>query len=74
MDSTDKRLLSMLTKAVQLTGAASYESQMKMHTSTLNTDISLAREFQKHLSYSKRKNGVMDQGKDRKSDSKQKCT
>ena len=38
--------ISMLTTTVQLTGAADYELQMVMHTSTSNTDISLSREFQ----------------------------
>ena len=35
---------------VQLPGAEDYGSHMAMHTSTANTDISLAREFRKHIS------------------------
>ena len=37
--------LSMSTTTVQLPVALAYESQTAMHTSTANTDISLAREF-----------------------------
>ena len=40
----------MVIPTVKLPGAAAYESHMSMHTSTSNTDISLARAFQKHLS------------------------
>ena len=36
----------MLMTTVHLPGAAAYDSQMKIYTSTTNTDISLAREFQ----------------------------
>ena len=32
-----------------------------MHTSTQNNDLSLAKEFQQHLSKEHRKNGVIDQ-------------
>ena len=35
---------------MQLPYAEYYESQMAMHTSTANTDISLAKDFQKNLS------------------------
>ena len=45
-----------------------------MHTSTANTDINLGREFQKHLSDPTRAYGLLDQGKDIKSASKQKWT
>ena len=33
----------MSMENVQLTGAAPYESQMAVHTSTLNTDVSISR-------------------------------
>ena len=32
---------------LHLTGAVDYDSQMEIYTSTTNTDISLARKFQK---------------------------
>ena len=47
LDATDKRLLSMLTKTVQLRGAATNNSHMVMHTSMSNKDNSKSREFQK---------------------------
>ena len=55
---------------VQLPGSVSYDSQMKMHTSTASSDISLARIFQKHLSDPTRAYGFLDHGKDIKSASK----
>ena len=50
LNATEKGFLSMLITTVQLTGVADYNSQMAMHTSTANIDISLEREFQKHIS------------------------
>ena len=61
-----KRFLCVLMKTIQLTGAATYDSHMEMHTSTLNTDISLARGLQKHLPDPTVTHGVMHHGKDRK--------
>ena len=46
--------------------ASDYESHMAMHISTVNTDISLAREFRKHCSDPTQANGFLDHGKDRK--------
>ena len=66
LNATDKQFFSMLKKTVQLIGAEAHETQMEMHTLTLNKDISLAREFQKHLFDISRKSGVMDQGEYRK--------
>ena len=57
---------------VKLPCSEAYESHMEIHTSTVNKDISLEREFEKNLSEPTRKHGVMDQGKDRKRDSKRK--
>ena len=56
LDDTGKRFLLMLMTIVWLSGAADYVSQMVMYTTTMNTYISLAREFQKHISYQTRKN------------------
>ena len=55
---------------VQLRGAADYDS----HTSTANTDISLEREFQKHISDPTQAHGLLDHGKDRNFSSRLKCT
>ena len=56
----------MLTTTVQLPGAAAYDSHMEKHTLTVNTDISLVREFQRHILDSTRKHGVIYQVKYRK--------
>ena len=47
---------------------------MSIHTSTANTGISLAREFQKHISDPKQAHGLFDHCKDRKCASKWKWT
>ena len=59
---------------VQLTGAAAYDSQMVIHTSTANLDIILAREFQKNLSDPTRTHGLLDNIKGIKRASKVKWT
>ena len=50
LNDTGKRLLWMLMTNVQLPGAESYDSQISIHNSTANTDMSLVRDFQKHIS------------------------
>ena len=45
-----------------------------MNSCKQKNDVSLAKEFQKHLSKYYRKDGVIDQGKYRKIPSKIKCT
>ena len=55
-----------------LPDAKAYESHTVMHTSTANTDISLEREFQKHLSDPTRAQGLLDHSKYIKHASKQK--
>ena len=62
----------MLTTTVQLPGATTNNSQMLMYTSMSNTDISISREFKKHLSDPTCAHGLIDHGKDRKRDSKRK--
>ena len=62
----------MLMKTVQLPSAPAYYSQIVIHTSTSNTDISLARKFQKHPSDPTCTHGLLDHSKDRKLASKQK--
>ena len=61
INTTDKQFLSMLITNVWLHGMIGYGKQMEMHTSTKKEYISLAREFQKHISDPTRKNGVIDQ-------------
>ena len=50
-------------ETVQLKGARSYDTQMVMNTGTRKPDVSLASEFQKHMSTAERKHGVIDQAK-----------
>ena len=64
----------MLIKTVHLPGEADYYSQMLMHNSSENTDISLARKFKEYISDPTRAHGLLDQGKYRRLDSKFKWT
>ena len=50
LNSTDKRFIFHLMKNVQLPGSKQFDIQMELHTSTQNNDVTLAQEFQKHLS------------------------
>ena len=45
LNSKYKRFLLKFIKTVKLPGAASYDPQTEIHTSTANTDINYAREF-----------------------------
>ena len=47
-----------------MTGAAAYDSQVVIHTSTDITEISLAREFQKNVSDPTWSHGLLNNGKD----------
>ena len=51
---------------VQFPGSNRFDSQMKMHTGNQNDDVSLAKEFQHHLTKEHRKNGVFDHSKNNK--------
>ena len=64
----------MLRITVQRMGAADYDTNTEIHTSTVNKNIILDGEFNKHLLDPSRKNGVMDKGKYRKCVSQKKCT
>ena len=63
LDSDDKSYIYQLISTVQLTGSNRFDSQIQMHTSNQNNDVSLAKEFQHHLKKEHQKNGVFDQGK-----------
>ena len=73
-NATNKRLLSMLIITLQLPGAAYYDSQMAMHTSTANIDIILVRGFQKNIPDPTRAHVLLDWVKGRKNTSKRKWT
>ena len=49
LNDTEKRFLSMLMTTVKFPGAEAYDPRMEINTSTVSTDISLAREFQKNF-------------------------
>ena len=63
LNATDKRFLFKLISTVELTGAKGYDTHMVIHTISHTSDVSLAREFQKHLSNAERKHGVIYQDK-----------
>ena len=63
-----------LISTVQFPGSKIFEKQILTHSCTQKKDISLAKQFQKHLSNDDRKHGVISQGKDRKRASKRKST
>ena len=46
---------------VKLPVSNRFSSQMKMHTGTTKYDVSLAKEFQQHLTKKHRKYGAIDQ-------------
>ena len=66
LNAIDKRFTFQLMSNVQLPGEKGYDTKMVMHNGTRTSDVSLAREFQKHLSTAARKYGMIDQGKYRK--------
>ena len=51
---------------VQLTGSKTIDSHILMYSCTHKNDVSLAKQFPKHLSREHRKHGVIDQRKYRK--------
>ena len=51
---------------VFLPGSNRFDSQIQMQSGNQNNDVSLAKEFQKHLTKEHRKNGVIDQVKYKK--------
>ena len=59
-------------KTMQLTGAATNDSHMVIHNAINNTDIIIARVFQKHLLNKARAHGFIDHGKDWKQASNRK--
>ena len=66
LNAVDKRYIYQWISTVQLTGSNRFDSQMQIHTGNQRYDVSLAKEFQHHLTKYHRKNGVIDQGKYKK--------
>ena len=73
LNATNKGFFSMLTTAVKIPGADTNDSQMFMHNSTSNTEISLERLFN-NISDPTHAHDLIDNGKDRKLSSKRKLT
>ena len=59
---------------LQLPGSNIFDYQVQIYTGNQNNDVSLAKEFQQHLTKEHRKNGGIDQGKYKKRASERKCT
>ena len=57
LNAIDKRYIYQLISSFQIPGSKRFSYHMQMHTSTQNNDLSLAKEFQQHLSKEHRKNG-----------------
>ena len=55
----DKRFIFQLMPIVQLPGEKLYGIRMVMHTVTCTSDVSLDKEFQKHLSNAEQKSGLI---------------
>ena len=70
----DKHYIYQLLYNVQLPGSKTIGKQILIHSCTQKNDVSLAEEFQKHLSKENYNHGVIDQGKYRKIASKRKWT
>ena len=66
LNDVDKRYIYQLMSNVQLPGSNRFDSQMQIQTGNQKYDVSLAKEFQHHLTKEHRKNGVIDQGKYKK--------
>ena len=73
-NNIDKRFIFLLMSTAQLLGAKGYDTHMDMHATTCTFDISLAREFQKHLFSATHKHGIIYQGRHTKMAGKQKWT
>ena len=74
LNAIEKLYMYQLMSNVQLPGPRTFDSHILMNSCTPKNDVSLAKEFQKHMSKDDRKYGVIDQGKYRKGSSKRKCT
>ena len=73
-NAVDNRYRYQLMSNVQIPGSNRYDPQMQTHAGNQNNDVSLAKEFQQHLTKDHCKNGVIDQGKCKKTFSERKWT
>ena len=70
LNAIAKKNIHQLMSNVQLLGSKTFDSKILMHFCTQNSEFSLAKELQKHLSKKHWKHGVIDQGTFIKIDSK----
>ena len=63
INTVDKRYIYKFISTLQLTGSKIFNSKIQIHTVTQKYDVSLAREFQVHLTKNHRKDDVIYQGK-----------
>ena len=66
LNDFDKRYIYQLISTVKLPGSKIFDSQIQIHTGTQKYDVSLAKEFQEHVTKKHRKDGVVDQEKFKK--------
>ena len=62
-NAVNKRYIYQLMYTIKLPGSIIFDSQIQIHTGTQKYDVSLAKEFQEHLTKKYRKHGFIDQGK-----------
>ena len=62
LNAIGKRYTYQLMSNVQLQNSKKIDSQILMHSCTNDNDVSLNKQFQKHLYKDHRKNGFIDQG------------
>ena len=66
LNDTEKRLFFHLMTTGQFPGSELFDSKIVVHIATQNFDVSLALEFQIHLSNASRKHGILDHGNRKK--------
>ena len=60
INAIEKRFIYQLMSNVQPQGSKKFDSHILMHYFTENSDVSMAKRFQKHLSMEHCKHGVID--------------
>ena len=66
INAVDKRYIYQLMSNVQLPGSVRFYSQIQTHTGTKKEDVSLANEFNNHLTEKHGQNGAIGQGNQNK--------
>ena len=74
LNTIGKHYINQLMSNIKLPGSKTFDSQILIYSCTQNNDVSMAKEFQNHLSKDHCKNGVTDQRKCIKISSQRKWT